>query len=262
MKNNPAKPFFPSSPRPEPGCARTSSGGGEALYVKQNGSEKGFVLVLALILCAVTLAIVTALIYMITSGTQSSGLQKRYRTALEAGLAVSDVMTQVLAVHGDETAVASFVTSSLDVSNIIHAQENTAVLSTCSGTAYMFTSSTPTTISGLAAKIMTSSTTWFPSTGCITSLATGSSSYDMKFQLGSNPAWNVYAKIVDTVEGNTSGSNTGGHQLVTTGVVSAKGGSGEISSVTLPYQYTVEVDAESADPGIKERAKLSVLYQY
>ena len=135
------------------------------------------------------------------------------------------------------------------------------MLSTCSGTAYMFTSSTPTTISGLAAKIMTSSTTWSPSTGCITSLATGSSSYDLKFQLGSNPTWNVYAKIVDTVEGNTSGSNTGGHQLVTTGVVSAKGGSGEISSVTLPYQYTVEVEAESADPGIKERARLSVLYQ-
>ncbi|MDA8424264.1 MAG: pilus assembly PilX N-terminal domain-containing protein [Nitrospiraceae bacterium] len=259
MKNTPVKPLFPSLPRCGPECTQTTSGPGKAAPANQRRSEKGIVLVLALILCAVTLAIVTALIYMITSGTQSSGLQKRYRTAFEAGLAASDVMTQVLGIHGDEADVASFVSNSLSV---INAQENTAVLSTCSGTAYMFTSSTPTTISGLAAKILTSSTTWSPSTGCITSLATGSSSYDLKFQLpGTKPEWNVYAKIVDTVEGNTNGSNTGGHQLVTTGVVSAKGGSGEISSVTLPYQYTVEVEAESTNPGIKERARLSVLYQ-
>jgi hypothetical protein len=109
---------------------------------------------------------------------------------------------------------------------------------------------------------MTSSTTWALASGCSTSLLTGPSSYDLKFQLGTNPQYNVYAKVVDTIEGNTNGSNTGGHSLITTGVVAAKSGGGEISMVTIPYQYTVEIEAENAKAGSNERAKLSVLYQY
>jgi hypothetical protein len=45
-------------------------------------SEKGIVLVVVLVLSAVALALMTAMIYMITIGTQISGLQKRYKTAL------------------------------------------------------------------------------------------------------------------------------------------------------------------------------------
>ena len=45
-------------------------------------SEKGFVLIVVIVLSAVALTIVTALLYMIMSGSQISGLQKRYKTAL------------------------------------------------------------------------------------------------------------------------------------------------------------------------------------
>jgi len=47
--------------------------------------------------------------------------------------------------------------------------------------------------------------------------------------------------------------------LLKHGVVSS--GSGEITVVSIPYLYTVEVNAENRD-NPSERAKLSVLYQY
>jgi len=69
------------------------------------------------------------------------------------------------------------------------------------------------------------------------------------------PTYRVYAKIVDTVEGNTGGEEG----LLGKGVVYA--GSGEISVMKIPYLYTIEVDAENAT-NPSERAKLSILYQY
>ena len=54
-------------------------------------NERGIALVMVLILSAIALAIMAALIYMITVGTQASGMQKRYRTALEAGKGGADI---------------------------------------------------------------------------------------------------------------------------------------------------------------------------
>ena len=54
-------------------------------------NEKGIALVMVLILSAIALAIMAALVYMLISGTQISGMQKRYRTALEAGVGGADV---------------------------------------------------------------------------------------------------------------------------------------------------------------------------
>jgi len=82
---------------------------------------------------------------------------------------------------------------------------------------------------------------------------TDPSTYDLKFQLGS---YNVYAKIVDTIAGNT-GDDYG---LTNKGVVSS--GSGELPVVSYPSQYTIEVEAENTALSSPERAKLSVLYQY
>lgn len=77
-------------------------------------------------------------------------------------------------------------------------------------------------------------------------------SYDMQIDLG---AYRVYSKIVDTVNGN-SGADEG---LVKTGVVNS--GSGEVTVVSVPYLYTIEVLSQSqSNP--TERSKISVLYQY
>ncbi len=78
------------------------------------------------------------------------------------------------------------------------------------------------------------------------------STYDMRIDLS---AYRVYTKIVDTVDGN-SGSDEG---LLKSAVVNS--GSGEVTVVSVPYLYTIEVLSQSqVNP--TERSKLSVLYQY
>ncbi|MHB1012356.1 MAG: hypothetical protein ACYC37_05565 [Desulfobacteria bacterium] len=81
---------------------------------------------------------------------------------------------------------------------------------------------------------------------------TVATSYDMTIDLG---AYRVYTKIVDTVDGN-SGADEG---LIKTAVVNA--GSGEVTVVSVPYLYTIEVLSQSTT-NATERSKLSILYQY
>jgi hypothetical protein len=81
---------------------------------------------------------------------------------------------------------------------------------------------------------------------------TVNTSYDMQINLGT---YSVYTKIVDTVDGN-SGADEG---LIKTAVVNA--GSGEVTVVSVPYLYTIEVLSQSTT-NATERSKLSILYQY
>jgi hypothetical protein len=215
----------------------------------QHKTEQGVVLVMVLVLSAVALAIMTALIYMTTIGTQTSGMQKRYHSALEAGIAGKDVIALVITQRGDLSSLGNL--------------SPVATVSTCTGTS-VNTGMTYTT--DISAKIMTSTigpagTGW--SSGCNSYLKIdplNATTYDLKFTLGTNPTYTVFAKIVDTVEGNTGGSNNaGGNKLTTQAVVS--GSSGEVTVMSIPYLYTIEIDAENANSHSNERAKLQVLYQ-
>jgi hypothetical protein len=208
-------------------------------------TEKGIALLMVIILTAVALGIMTTLIYMITTGTRVSGLQKRYKTALEAGKGGADLFYQVIALRGETSGQASFL------SNINTFGLNSSVTSTtaCTGT------SGGTTYEGIVAKMMTSSTTW---SGCNSSLTIDPSdpdSYDMKADLGTGPKYTVYAKIVAVSDGNSGGDEG----LLNKGVVSAN--TGEVSVMSIPFLYAVEVVSENA-ANPNERAKLSILYQY
>lgn len=215
-------------------------------------TERGVVLLMVLILSAVALAVMTALIYMTTIGTQTSGVQKRYRTALEAGLAGADVFTQIITMRGDTSLFP-------DLGPVDE------VPAACTGTSLI----SSLTYTGIRTKILTAATgttgaaNW--SNSCDQKLLidrTDATTYDLSFSLGTspNPVYNVYAKIVDAVEGNTgSGSNSGNNLLGTQGVVA--NGSGEVAVRRIPYLYTIEIDAQNANQGSTERAKLQVLYQ-
>jgi hypothetical protein len=227
--------------------AMGKTGGPGNIAAARHKSENGVALIMVLILSAVALALMTALIYMTTIGTQTSGMQKRYHSALEAGIAGKDVLALVISQRGDISSLGT-----------ISAVDST-VFSTCTGTSI----NTGMTYTGIRAKIMTSTAGGW-STGCNSYLKiepATATSYDMKFTLGNNPQYIVYTKIVDVVEGNTSGSNSSGTNLNNKGVVSSSGGGGEIAVMSLPYLYTIEIDAENANAGSTERAKLQVLYQ-
>jgi len=75
----------------------------------------------------------------------------------------------------------------------------------------------------------------------------------MKFDVGTGTSYTVYAKIVDTIPGNSGGD-----------VGLTKGGALESSGaavVSKPFFYTIEVDTHNpANPA--ERTKLSILYEY
>jgi hypothetical protein len=190
-------------------------------------NEKGIALVMVLILSAVALGVMAVLVYMLTAGTQISGMQKRYRTALEAGVGGADVTFQLITARGDP---------GIPLDNfIITASAN------C-----------------LTDKLNSSTSAWDPA--CSSSLVidpTNPATYDMSFELGTPgfPTYKIHSKIVDTVEGNSGGD----FGLTKTAVVAT--GQGEITPMSIPYLYTIEIDSQNvANP--TERAKYSILYQF
>src|SRR4030067_537165 len=64
-------------------------------------NEKGIALVMVLVLSAIILIIMAGLIYMLITGTQISGMQKRYKTALEAGIGGADITYQIIGARID-----------------------------------------------------------------------------------------------------------------------------------------------------------------
>jgi hypothetical protein len=191
-------------------------------------SESGIALAMVLILAAIALAVMAGLVYMLTSGTQISGMQKRYRTAQEAGLGGADITYQLIAARGNPNIpLAGFSIPAEDVGGV-----------NC-----------------LTDKLTKSTEAW--NAACSDTPAIDPSdpaSYDMTFELGAGPTYTVYSKIVDTVEGN-SGGDLG---LSKGGVVTS---TGEINVQSIPYLYTLEVDTENA-ANSAERSKYSILYQY
>ena len=193
-------------------------------------NDKGIALVMVLVLSTISLLIMAGLIYMLTTGTQVSGLQKRYETAHEAGLGGADVIYQMIAARGDPN---------IPLTN------------------FLITASNVGGVDCLTPKLNQPPSSW--PVACSNSLAVDpntQSTYDMRFDLGGGPfpAYRVFAKIVDTVEGNSGGDEG----LLRHGVVSS---TGEVTVMSIPYLYTIEIDAENqGNPS--ERAKLSILYQY
>jgi len=223
-------------------------------------NEKGIALVMILILAAIALAIMAGLIYMITSSTQISGMQKRYKTALEAGVGSTDVAYKFISLRGDSTDTPSFLNI---IKNLCPDSDPAKCITTSSSCTGTDGSSTffpgGTSLRGLEAKLRTPSTSW--SAACnpedMSIIPGTTTSYDMRFDIGTSPypTYRVYAKIVSTVEGNSAADRgLGGNPVVAAG-------SGEVTVVSVPYLYTVEMDAQNlANPS--ERSKLSILYQY
>jgi hypothetical protein len=199
--------------------------------MKHLRNEKGIALVMVLILAAIALAIISGLVYMITAGTQISGVQKHYKTAFDAGMGGVDVTFRLIAERGDPHILGiSFIQTATDncLANKLNWTTSAANWSSCAA----YAEATSVTID-----------------------PTDPNSYDFQFELGATPPYTVYSKIVNTVEGNSGGDEG----LIGKGVVAA--GSGEITVMSIPYLYTLEVDAQNAN-NPAERAKFSVLYQY
>ncbi len=203
--------------------------------MKMLRNEKGIALAMVLVLSVVIIAVMAGLLYMIISGTQISGTQKRYQTALEAGRGGADIVYGILAarsVAAVDTLPINFSQTISDACLINKLNTSTSATNwgSCGGYSY------------------TTSMSIDPD---------DANTYDFQFDLGASPfpTYSVYAKIANTVEGNSGGDEG----LLGKGVIAS--GTGEVEVVSRPYLYTIEIEAENA-ANPQERAKLSVLYQY
>ncbi len=205
---------------------------------------------LAMILSFISLAIIAAVIYLVTQGTTISGVQKRYQTAQESAKGGVELVTKEII----ERTVGSAVSGTLD-------GEKTSIQTGYSLVSLAFPATTSTAC--LQQKLLLS--TQIRGVNNWTSCTPGNMTLDPKdspdvtFQLsGLTPeqSFNVFAKIADTVGGNTDTSGLGLEGL---GVVES--GSGMVTPKHNPYMYRVEVQSERA-ANADERANISVLYAY
>ncbi|MCX7793153.1 MAG: hypothetical protein N2257_01920 [Thermodesulfovibrionales bacterium] len=203
--------------------------------IKRILSESGIALVTVLVLSAISLVIMAGLIYLVTVGTQISGIEKRYKTALEAASGGVDISLKVIAARGNnpfDSTVTGLLNFQRSIPNCLIEKMNKATAN--------WSSVCPNLSSATSLIIDPSENNNPPLT------------YDVRFDIGT---YRVYAKIVDTVEGNSGGDEG----LIKGGVVESN--PGEVAVMSIPYLYTIEILSQRID-NPSERAKLSVLYEY
>ena len=198
-------------------------------------NDRGIALVTALLLTMLCLAIVMALMYMVGQGTKLSGAHKRYKNSLEAShggvqLVTKDIIPKLFNSYSSSEIRRQFNSINLDTSS-----------SAC-----------------LNQKLSLSPVGWTACAAAATSLdpKTG---WDMSFKLQAvaGPGFNIYAKIIDTMPGN---SDTSGFELLDAGA-GVTGSASGLSPKHIPALYRIEIQGESAG-NTREKAVLSALYAY
>lgn len=204
-------------------------------------NERGIALVMVMVFALIGLAIVSAMLFMVTQGTMMSGSNRLYRSADEAGLGGVNVALDMVKNRG-VAMPGTTLTFGLDAclnDKLTIAREPKGALASlwlnCNNPPQ------PAGVDRLSLDPITNSDI----------------SQDFN---GPGTTFRSQAKIVDTVRGNTdvSGLVTSG-QLGGSGVVNASGG--QVSPPAIPYLYRVEVQTQNqANPA--EVSRYSALYAH
>ena len=238
-------------------------------------NERGIALVMVLVLALIGLAIVSALIFMVTQGTTMSGAMRFYRSAEEASVGTAEILTDYFENRGVLNILGAPYASGCNCGNPSNATDNcdlnldptcsTAAMRSCRCDKLCnFTADWP--IAGV------NTGTFRPSCDDNTGIALlqvnldprnnpdlGDDANPITFGVAPNQ-YRVYVKIVDTVRGNTDVGT-----LVTPGELGGKGvteeGGKTFSSSPAPYLYRTEVLAENTT-NPRENSRMSVLYSY
>lgn len=194
--------------------------------------QKGIALVMVLLVAAIALSVMASLLYIIGVGTKMIGVEKRYESALSAAESTETIAVDVIDSRGIKTYSLTMPSNFKDVS---------------------FTANPALTNSCALSKILNSTASW--GSTCDRSFVVNSTSYDFKYTVGGSPSYDVYAKIVNTVEGNSASSVS---KFLNKGVVA---NSNEFNVPLIPYLYMIETVAIN-NANSAEKARVSVLYQY
>jgi hypothetical protein len=199
---------------------------------------------LALVIFVVCAGLLAAIMYFSTTGTEVSGMQRRYQSAKEASLGAVDMTTNEIInrVIGGE-GLSQVRASLLGVTNILSSVTiGTGVTDTC-----------------FRNKLTLATGSW----GCSSAnpdLSATSNTPDLTFSLlstqGSTRPFRVDLKIIDTVVGNSSMSG-----VILEGSGSAESQTGQIQVAHRPYFYTIVTESRMQG-STTERANLEILYAY
>lgn len=208
--------------------------------MKHLRNEKGIALVMVLVLSLISLAFVSAMLYMITQGTQMSGAMRMVRTAEEASF-------------GGAAISADFVKD-----NIAPALHGGPVVPGLAERGVLPAPFLATSSDACLAQKLTLARSLWSQCNAQNLLLDPVEKPDFRITLG---GFSAVGKIVDMVEGNsdTGGLVTGGGDLRETGVV--RSDSGVITPPQIPYLYSIEVQAQDSTSA-RERSRVSVLYAY
>ena len=206
--------------------------------MKKIRNEDGIALVTALMFTLICLGMVAALMQMLLLQTKLSGSQKNYRNSLEASYGGTELITR-------EFIPKLFSNYSSNIGPLLDAYNGDGI-----GDIDLLVNDS------LKTKLTTPTDGW----GALSKTLDAKDTPDLQFNLKSIVSggnFKVYAKIVDTIPGN---SDTTGIDYLDSGVGVAGAGSG-ISPKHNPVLYSLEVRGERAT-NAKEKALLSVLYAY
>jgi len=206
--------------------------------------ETGVALILVLVIVVISAGLLAAIMYYALTGSEISGLQRKYQTSKEASLGAIEIFTKdiVPSVLRDQSlglsGIVGDLTQGVGIVNSVTAVSSNACF---------------------WSKLNSPSASW--SAGCVdpTNPDPGSGT-DITFKLrsasGSSRPFEVDLKIIDTVRGN---SDMSGVSLVTAGVVESAAST--ISTRHFPYLYTIEVQGQPEN-STTERANFEILYAY
>ena len=196
-------------------------------------NDTGAALVTAMLLTLIALAIVMAILYVISWQTRLSGAHKRYKTSIEASQGGVDLFARQIIPGVFQNVTGASLAAQFPGFNL--------TLNSC-----------------LGYKLQNATATWGAVCGTDAKPFDPLTKTDMTITLqGTESPYNVYAKVVDTVPGN---SDTSGFELLDSGSAVAGMSSG-VSPKHLPALYRIEVQGQKqVNP--QEKAELSVLYAY
>lgn len=204
-------------------------------------NNNGVALVTALMLTMISLVIVVAVMYIITQSVQQVGMYKRYKTAIAASYGGTDIVMKELVPQILKNIESSTLFSDLQVNyaSIGLAFSSDANIQQC-----------------FLQKLNRETSGW---TQCsVDNLSMDPKQQpDIKLNLQSlnGAPYTIYAKIIDTVAGNTDMS---GLQLEGAGVAESLT---VLNPKQLPYVYRMEIQAEKSTNAI-EQGSMTVVYAY
>lgn len=217
--------------------------------MKIHVDNTGVALVLVLVIIVISAGLLAAIMYYTLTGSEISGLQRKYQVSKEASLGAIDVFTRDIIpslLQNQAIGLSGIAAGLAQGAGIV----NSITADTSRNTCFL---------NKLTSSPLVSTGTW---TGCVADDTNADPTVrpDITFKLlnasGSTRPFDVNLKIIDTVAGN---SDMSGISLQGTGVVES--GLGTISTRHFPYLYTIEVQGQ-LENSTTERAEFEILYAY